>query len=83
MNKKKVKKKQLRRIIISIIILLVTIWLNNTSLLVANQNKQPKLLAHRGLGQTFDLEGVKWNTNTAGNRRGRVLGCGAAIDYFH
>ncbi|MGD9201724.1 MAG: glycerophosphodiester phosphodiesterase family protein [Chitinispirillia bacterium] len=45
--------------------LLVSIWLNNTSLLVPKSKKRPLLLAHRGLGQTFDIEGVKWNTNTA------------------
>lgn len=53
------------RIITIFIILLVAIWFNNTSMFAPNHNKQPELLAHRGLGQTFDLEGVKWNTNTA------------------
>lgn len=41
------------------------VWVNNSSLFVARSNKRPTLLAHRGLGQTFDIDGVKWNTNTA------------------
>lgn len=61
----KIFKKKVLRIIAIIIILLVAIWFNNTSMFSPNHNKQPELLAHRGLGQTFDLEGVKWNTNTA------------------
>lgn len=61
----KKKQKKIRKIIAIIIILLIAIWFNNTSLLVSNHYNPPELLAHRGLGQTFDLEGVKWNTNTA------------------
>jgi glycerophosphoryl diester phosphodiesterase len=41
------------------------IWANNSSLLVARSQRRPTLLAHRGLAQTFDVEGVKWDTNTA------------------
>ena len=43
----------------------IFIWLNNTSLCVDRIDREPTLVAHRALGQTFDLEGVKWNTNTA------------------
>jgi glycerophosphoryl diester phosphodiesterase len=41
------------------------VWLNNSSRLADRSGKQPALLAHCALGQTYDLEGVKWNTNTA------------------
>jgi glycerophosphoryl diester phosphodiesterase len=40
-------------------------WLNNSSLFVDRSDKHAFLLAHGALGQTYDLEGVKWNTNTA------------------
>lgn len=43
----------------------ILVWLNNTSLFVDRSDREPILVAHRALGQTFDLEGVKWNTNTA------------------
>lgn len=58
MNKKKI-------IIIIIIALLIFIWLNNTSLFVKKDDSKPLLLAHRGLGQTFDIDGVEWNTDTS------------------
>ena len=41
------------------------LWLNNTSLFTDRKGKELTLMAHRALGQTYDLEGVKWNTNTA------------------
>jgi glycerophosphoryl diester phosphodiesterase len=41
------------------------LWLNNTSLFTDRKGKEVSLLAHGALGQTYDLEGVKWNTNTA------------------
>ena len=40
-------------------------WLANTSLLAGPPNEEPRLLAHRGLAQTFDLEGVGADTCTA------------------
>lgn len=48
-----------------IIIFLGVVWLNNTSLFVHRSNKAPTLIAHGAVGQTYDLNGVKWNTNTA------------------
>lgn len=45
--------------------ILFFIWLNNTSVFVDYSDKKLYLLAHRALGQTHDLEGVKWDTNTA------------------
>jgi len=47
------------------ILFLGFVWLNNTSLLVNWSEEKPALLAHGALGQTYDLQGVKWNTNTA------------------
>ncbi len=48
-----------------IIIFFNFLWLNNTSLFVDRSEKEITLIAHRGLGQTFELEGLKWDTNTA------------------
>src|SRR5690554_1188661 len=48
-----------------IIVFLIFLWLNNSSLFVNHNNKEVTLFAHRGLGQTFDHEGVEWDTNTA------------------
>lgn len=53
------------KVVWSISMFFVVIWLNNTSLFVDRSDRQPILVAHRALGQTFDLEGVQWNTNTA------------------
>jgi len=41
------------------------LWLNNTSLFTDRSGREPVLVAHRALGQTHDLQGVKWDTNTA------------------
>src|SRR5690554_6468475 len=41
------------------------VYLNNSSLLAPKENKKPLLLAHRGLGQTFPMEGITAETNTA------------------
>ncbi len=47
--------------------LLLFIWINNTSLFIANHDhdQAPKLLAHRGLAQTFPMEGIENDTCTA------------------
>lgn len=45
--------------------LVLFVWLNNTSLLVKRGDRSATLLAHRGLAQTFDIEDVQWDTNTA------------------
>lgn len=57
-------KKKNRNIIIFIVILLGFIWINNSNLFVKGNNT-PKLLAHRGLAQTFDVSKVKWDTDTS------------------
>lgn len=59
------KNKTIRYIILFIVLLVVFIWANNTSLFLRNNEVNPKLLAHRGLAQTFDLDNVEWDTNTA------------------
>lgn len=48
-----------------LIVIVIFVWLTNSSVLLKGEVNRPELLAHRGLGQTFDLEGVKGNTNTA------------------
>lgn len=44
--------------------LIIFMWLNNTNIW-ADKSGTYKLLAHRGLAQTFDIAQVQWNTNTA------------------
>lgn len=58
---------RIKILIVSIISLLITFMLlNNSSFLQAGtETSAPKLLAHRGLAQTFDIENVEWDTNTA------------------
>jgi glycerophosphoryl diester phosphodiesterase len=45
-------------------VLLMFVWINNTSAF-CDQSGTYKLLAHRGLAQTFDISKVEWDTNTA------------------
>ncbi len=53
-------------ILISFAGLILFIFFNNTNIFTYNKPAgKPLLLAHRGLGQTFDIENVNWNTNTA------------------
>lgn len=58
----KIKKRYIILIILGCFILFV--WLNNTSLFTDKADDY-KLLAHRGLAQTFDISQVEWDTNTA------------------
>lgn len=48
-----------------LVLLFVFVYLNNTSLFASKENKKPFLLAHRGLAQTFPMEGITGETNTA------------------
>nr|WP_145025156.1 glycerophosphodiester phosphodiesterase family protein [Paenibacillus sp. Y412MC10] len=62
--------KRLKRIVQSktfmiLALLLVFIYLNNTSLLAKPRDGSPFLLAHRGLAQTFTMEGITNDTCTA------------------
>ena len=59
------KTKKKRNILIFLVLLVIFMWVNNTSLFVKKENSKPKLLAHRGLAQTFDVSKVEWDTNTA------------------
>lgn len=53
------------KIVIVLALLIVFIYLNNSSLLAKQRGGDPLLLAHRGLGQTFTMEGIKNDTCTA------------------
>jgi glycerophosphoryl diester phosphodiesterase len=54
------------KISVSALLALISfMWINNSSLLIAKSDKEPLLLAHRGLAQTFSVQDLKWNTNTA------------------
>lgn len=44
-------------------VIIMGLWLNNTSLFAPRQ--RPRILAHRGLAQTFDYSKVGNDTNTA------------------
>ncbi|MGE5607388.1 MAG: glycerophosphodiester phosphodiesterase family protein [Bacteroidota bacterium] len=41
------------------------VYFNNSSFFLRHQEGNPLLLAHRGLGQTFPMEGITGETNTA------------------
>ncbi|MNJ30938.1 putative glycerophosphoryl diester phosphodiesterase 1 [compost metagenome] len=58
-------KKGLKRIFIFLLILSAFIYLNNSSLFTKDRSGAPFLLAHRGLGQTFSMEGIEGDTCTA------------------
>lgn len=57
---KVLKKKKM----IFLLVLILFIFINNTTLLT-NSAKQPTLLAHRGMAQTFDMKGVTGESCTA------------------
>jgi glycerophosphoryl diester phosphodiesterase len=63
--REKGRSKRWRTVLVPVVVVVIFVWLMNSSLLVRSEGSRPELLAHRGLGQTFDLEGVEWNTNTA------------------
>lgn len=52
-------------ILLVILTMIVIIVANNCVFWGKHIAATPELLAHRGLAQTFDIEKVKWNTNTA------------------
>ncbi|NLG25619.1 MAG: glycerophosphodiester phosphodiesterase [Clostridiales bacterium] len=59
------KRKKLFAIIGILSAFALFVWANNTSLFVDTEGNGAKLLAHRGLAQTFDIGRVEWDTNTA------------------
>lgn len=58
-------KRALRYVAVGIVLLAAFIYLNNTTWLVFDRPSGPTLLAHRGLAQTYDREGVGADTCTA------------------
>lgn len=57
--------KWLARLVFAASAFAVFAFLNNTSMFSSLPQGRPKLLAHRGVAQTFPIKGLKWNTNTA------------------
>jgi glycerophosphoryl diester phosphodiesterase len=58
-------RKILNKAAIVLMLLFVFAYINNSSLFVDNTSNQPFLLAHRGLAQTFPMDGITADTNTA------------------
>lgn len=54
-----------RRIAIFLVVLFLFIFLNNTSIFSGSETRSPKLLAHRGVAQTFNMAGITNETCTA------------------
>ncbi|MBY0098440.1 glycerophosphodiester phosphodiesterase family protein [Mesobacillus maritimus] len=58
-------KKRLKIVGWILLLLILFIYLNNSTLLMKNTETKPTLLAHRGMAQTFSMEGIEWDTCTA------------------
>lgn len=58
-------KKRLKAAGSFILLLIIFIFLNNSSLFGKDQGTKPTLLAHRGMAQTFPMDGIEWDTCTA------------------
>ncbi|TDL30854.1 glycerophosphodiester phosphodiesterase [Jeotgalibacillus sp. S-D1] len=58
------KRKKWKTPVLILLIFILFIFVNNTSLLVETNNS-PFLLAHRGVGQTFSMDGIEGDTCTA------------------
>jgi len=58
-------KRESKVILVIITCIIVFIVINNCQLVSSKKIRNPELLAHRGLAQTFDISKVKWDTNTA------------------
>jgi glycerophosphoryl diester phosphodiesterase len=54
-----------KKLLIFILLLSLFIFLNNSSIFAKDRGGDPLLLAHRGLGQTFSMEGITGDTCTA------------------
>ncbi len=61
----KFKKLMKRKLVWFLVILFAFVYLNNSSFLTKQHTGKPLLLAHRGLAQTFNMEGITNETNTA------------------
>jgi glycerophosphoryl diester phosphodiesterase len=55
----------LKRFVIFLLYFVIFIYLNNTSIFSNDRDREPLLLAHRGMAQTFTMEDIKWDTCTA------------------
>ncbi|MGB7999201.1 MAG: glycerophosphodiester phosphodiesterase family protein [Anaerobacillus sp.] len=62
MKKRKGKRKYI--LLGALAFLVAIVWLNNTSVFYSKDTNY-KILAHRGLAQTFDISKVEYDTNTA------------------
>ena len=64
------KPRRLRRVLLRsltvLILLAAGLWAGNSSVLHGGGDGHPLVLAHRGLAQTFPLDGVQGDTCTAG-----------------
>ena len=58
-------KRTLKRFFLFFLVLIVFMFVNNTSLFTKDSDRKPFLLAHRGLAQTFSMEGIMSDTCTA------------------
>jgi glycerophosphoryl diester phosphodiesterase len=59
------RKKALKTIGLIFLLFILFVFLNNSSLFVKNIRERPTILAHRGMAQTFSMEGIEWDTCTA------------------
>ena len=57
--------KIIKYVIIIVLLFIAFIVVNNCNIGFKKNYENPHFLAHRGLAQTFDIEKVKWDTNTA------------------
>lgn len=62
---KKSKKRLKTKVMMFFLALFLFIYVNNSSLFASQKDGTPLLLAHRGLGQTFTMEGIESDTCTA------------------
>lgn len=60
-----VKRKFWKRMITVFVLLIIFVYLNNSSYITKERANDPVLLAHRGMAQTFSMEGIEGNTCTA------------------
>jgi glycerophosphoryl diester phosphodiesterase len=62
---RRLKKFFKRKLVIFFVVLIAFIYINNSSYLAKERSREPLLLAHRGLAQTFTMEGIMNDTCTA------------------
>jgi glycerophosphoryl diester phosphodiesterase len=61
----KARKKVLRNILLALFLLGILFFITNTSIFSGPVEEEPLLLAHRGVHQTFSMEGIENDTCTA------------------